>query len=307
MVQTSSVTCHLPHLQPAAGMMQACQGNVEQATTLLQQHMPSLAQLTSELAVPAAEPGTVSLRSATAQHYSSLAVDLERNGVASDSNQASISTGAAQKLQVDSSSNKHVLLPAGVRSLHQSPPALTAVNKQSTCRSRSTSPPSVQHPKSSAQSAYTYSSGASDGETGLYDTRQHACVRGSGVAQLLHDEVLQTADPVAAAVDEAGRVVEEKSRMKSMADQERQALSLHTQARDTFFAAAQVAYEKGMLLTTPVCPWLVDPVDCCACSWHSFKMQTFDSCCQPPLFCHCSMHAWLCMSVLLHLPRLWEK
>lgn len=213
--------------------------------------MPSLAQLTSELASPAAVPGTISLP-ATAQHSSSLAIDLERNGVASGSSQASLLIGAAQKFQSDSSSsssNKHVLLPAGVRSLHQSPPALTAVNKLSTCRSRSTSPPSVQHPKSSAQSAYTYSSGASDSETGLYDTRQHACVRGSGVAQLLHDEVLQTADPVAAAVDEAGRVVEEKSRMKSLADQERHALSLHTQARDTFFTAAQVAYEKGMSLT----------------------------------------------------------
>ena len=264
--------------------------------------MPSLAQLTSELASPAAGPGTVSLPSATAQHSSSSAIDLERHGVASDSNQASRATGLVQKLQFDSSSssNKHVLLPAGMSSQHQSPPALTAVSKQFACRSRSTSPPSVQHPKSSAQSAYTYSSGASDSETGLYDTRQHACVRGSGVAQLLHDEVLQTADPVAAAVDEAGRVVEEKSRMKSLADQERQALSLHTQARDTFFAAAQVAYEKGMSLTRHL------SVHGLLILWIAVHAPGVVSRCRR-LTVAVSRRCFAiapCMSVPLHLPRL---
>ncbi|KAA6417051.1 MAG: hypothetical protein FRX49_12993 [Trebouxia sp. A1-2] len=158
----------VPGLAPAmAGFaIEACQGNIEQATSLLQQHMPLLTQIAPE---SSPSPDAVRLPSAVIQPP--LTVDLERNG--------QVGHGA--------------VLP----------------------------------------------------EAGFYGASQHAGASGYSTAHFLHDGVLLTDDPVAAALDEAKKVVEERSRTKSLADQERQALGLHSQARDTYFAAAQVAFEKG--------------------------------------------------------------
>ena len=209
---------------------QACQGNVEQATSLLQQHMPLLTQTTPE---SSSSPDAVRLPSAVVQPP--LTVDLERNGQAG--------YGAALPENSSHSSRKQVLLPAGATS-HRVSQQATLVPVS---RSRSTSPPTVQYHRAPGQSAHTYSTCSSDREAGFYDTSQHAGASGFSTAHLLHEGLLLTDDPVAAAFDEARKVVEERNRIKSLADQERQTLGLHSQARDTYFTAAQVAFEKGIV------------------------------------------------------------
>ncbi len=208
---------------------QACQGNIEQATSLLQQHMPSLTQTAPE---SSPSPDAVHLPSAVAQPPST--VDLERNG--------QIGQGAALPENSSHSSRKQVLLPAGATS-HRVSHQATHVPVS---RSSSTSPPSVQHHRVPGQSAHTYSTGSSDREADFYDISQHVGASGFSTAHLL-DGVLLTDDPVAAAFDEARKVVEERNRIKVLADQERQALGLHSQARDTYYTAAQVAFEKGIV------------------------------------------------------------
>ncbi len=190
--------------------------------------MPLLTQLAPE---SSPSPDAVCLPSAVIQPP--LTVDLERNG--------QVGHGAALPENSSHSSRKQVLLPAGATSQRVSHQAtLVPVS-----RCRSISPPSVQRHRVPGQSAHTYSICSSDREVGFYDASQHAGASGFSTAHLLHDGVLLTDDPVAAALDEARKVVEERSRTKSLADQERQALGLHSQARDTYFTAAQVAFEKG--------------------------------------------------------------
>lgn len=192
--------------------------------------MPSLTQTAPE---SAPSPDAVRLPSSVVQPPST--VDLERNG--------QVSQGAALPESSSHSSRKQVLLPAGATS-HRVSHQATHVPVS---RSNSTSPPFVQHHRVPGQSAHTYSTCSSDTEAGFYDASQPAGASGFSTAHLLHDGVLLTNDPVAAAFDEARKVVEERNRIKSLADQERQALGLHSQARDTYFTAAQVAFEKGIV------------------------------------------------------------
>ncbi len=188
--------------------------------------MPSLTQTAPE---SSSTPDAARLPSAVVQPP--LTVDLERNG--------QVGQGAALPENSSHSGRKQVLLPAGATS-HRVSHQATHVPVS---RSSSTSPPSVQHHRVPGQSAHTYSTCSSDAEAGFYDASQPA--GGFSTAHLLHDGVLLTNDPVAAAFDEARKVVEERNRIKSLADQERQTLGLHSQARDTYFTAAQVAFEKG--------------------------------------------------------------
>ena len=58
-------------------------------------------------------------------------------------------------------------------------------------------------------------------------------------------DFLLTDDPVATAIVEANKVVADRAGLMSLADQRREALNLHVQAKDTYFAAAQTAHEKG--------------------------------------------------------------
>ncbi len=196
--------------------------------------MPLLTQIAPE---SSSSPDAVRLPSAVIQ--APLTVDLERNG--------QVGRGAALPDNSSQSSRKQVLLPAGATS-HRVSHQATLVPVS---RSRSTSPPSVQRHKVPGQSAHTYSTCPSDREAGYYDASQHAGAKRLSSAHLLHDGVLLTDDPVAAAFDEARKVVEERNRIKSLADQERQTLGLHLQARDTYFTAAHVAFEKG----TVTLPW----------------------------------------------------
>ncbi|KAL0046380.1 hypothetical protein WJX82_010916 [Trebouxia sp. C0006] len=227
-LQVQHLMDKVPGLAPAmAGFaIEACQGNIEQATSLLQQHMPSLTQTAPE---SSSSPDAARLPSAVVQPP--LTVDLERNG--------QVGQGAALPENSSHSGRKQVLLPAGATS-HRVSHQATHVPVS---RSSSNSPPSVQHHRVPGQSAHTYSTCSSDAEAGFYDASQPA--GGFSTAHLLHDGVLLTNDPVAAAFDEARKVVEERNRIKSLADQERQTLGLHSQARDTYFTAAQVAFEKG--------------------------------------------------------------
>ncbi|KAL3147998.1 hypothetical protein ABBQ38_014293 [Trebouxia sp. C0009 RCD-2024] len=58
-------------------------------------------------------------------------------------------------------------------------------------------------------------------------------------------DFLMTDDPVATAIAEANKLVASRAGLMSLADQQRGALNLHVQAKDTYFAAAQTAHEKG--------------------------------------------------------------
>lgn len=73
---------------------------------------------------------------------------------------------------------------------------------------------------------------------------------------IMHDTVPEN---VEAALAAASKVLEERGKIRGVADQERQALTLHTQARDVYFEAAQKAYERGMCC--PQC-WQVLTLRC---------------------------------------------
>ena len=62
-------------------------------------------------------------------------------------------------------------------------------------------------------------------------------------------DFLMADDPVATAIAEANKVVADRAGLMSLADQRREALNLHVQAKDTYFAAAQAAHEKGKVLS----------------------------------------------------------
>ena len=76
------------------------------------------------------------------------------------------------------------------------------------------------------------------------------CSTGSDESTEMHEHVApwQSAhvpESVEAAMAAASKVLEERGKIRGMADQERQTLTLHTQARDVYFEAAQKAYERG--------------------------------------------------------------
>ena len=75
-----------------------------------------------------------------------------------------------------------------------------------------------------------------------------------GVAIPHQLDFLMTDDPVATAIAEANKVVANRAGLMSLADQRREALNLHVQAKDTYFAAAQTAHEKGKVLRHCMCP-----------------------------------------------------
>lgn len=236
--------------------MQACSGNVDQASSLLQQHMAVLSQPTPSAVLPASGPHVASLASLPL-HSHQLTIDLERSGTADFLHQGSAPTLCT----VQPRGSKQVLLPSGVTAYSLAPPVLVALqpcqgasaSNGTTARSGN-STPTVQHHRSKGQSGHTYSMGSSEGESDLYNASHighQVSASRPGFTQMMEVGILTAEDPVAAAIDEAGKVVQEKSRMNSVANQERQAMGLHAQARDTYFAAAQVAYEKGTVYCWP--------------------------------------------------------
>lgn len=77
---------------------------------------------------------------------------------------------------------------------------------------------------------------------------------GSDDSSKAHDQAVQWSgnggavpENADAAIAEVSKAMQEKGRIRSMADQERETLTLHTQARDVYFEAAQRAYERGTL------------------------------------------------------------
>ena len=62
-------------------------------------------------------------------------------------------------------------------------------------------------------------------------------------------EWLSSDDPVSGAIAEANTIVADRGRLRSVADQQREALGLHCQARDIYYAAAQRAFDKGKSVT----------------------------------------------------------
>lgn len=80
------------------------------------------------------------------------------------------------------------------------------------------------------------------------DSLDLTCTARPGVVLPHQLDFLLTDDPVATAILEANKVVADRAGLMSLADQRREALNLHVQAKDTYFAAAQTAHEKGEVL-----------------------------------------------------------
>ena len=276
--------------------MQASQGNVEQAISLLQQHLPVLAELSpAASASNAVTPSPSAATLCTAAHeppdtshsLQPSHIDVERDIT---SGQRPLSRQQLQREQSPGSITEH----SNARSTRQSPAELTVGPEQSSDISKKQIllPAGAAQAKLGSSSALTASSsrkhltvspaaapatrlqadtdlihpssGSSDSETDFYDST------GASRRQpdLAYDGFLLANDPVTAAVDEAGRLVAERTKMKSVADQERQALGLHRHARNTYFAAAQMAYEKGAQPISAVC------IQCCwACVLNTMSLH----------------------------------
>lgn len=277
-MQVQHLMDKVPGLQPAMATftLKACQGNVEQAIMLLQQHLPALAEPSpaaaasvtvtpSPSATVAGAPACSPPDSSDSLHPSPIDVErdvssgqrplsrqqLQRhqspdsstehsNASSSKHSPAELTIGPEQSSSV---SSKQVLLPAGATHAKLgSSPALNTSSRHSNRKHLTVSPAAAPVTRLQAGAdIINPSSGSSDSETDFYDSTGASRRQ----PELAYDGFLLANDPVAAAVDEAGRLVAERSKMKSVADQERQALGLHRQARNTYFAAAQMAYEKG--------------------------------------------------------------
>lgn len=133
------------------------------------------------------------------------------------------------------------LLPAGVSlptPLLSSPPAVNSKEHLSALSKRGSG---VLHAAevgtAEADRKLTYSSMGSDDSNNEAQEQSLQWLSG-------HDAVPESVDAALAA---ASKVLQERGRIRDAADQERQTLTLHTQARDVYFEAAQRAYERGML------------------------------------------------------------
>lgn len=130
------------------------------------------------------------------------------------------------------------LLPAGVSSstglTHSQHEIPTSGQQVSPDKCRDALEPSPDSSSSPGNRRLTFCSTGSDESTEMHEHVPW---------QSTHDSVPESVDAAMAA---ASKVLEERGKIRGMADQERQTLTLHTQARDVYFEAAQKAYERGM-------------------------------------------------------------
>lgn len=98
------------------------------------------------------------------------------------------------------------------------------------------------------------------------ESNSQRCLHQPAVAIPHQLDFLLTDDPVGTAIAEANKVVANRAGLMSLADQQREALNLHVQAKDTYFAAAQTAHEKGTLLQLCNMFSLTPPTDTWICA-----------------------------------------
>ena len=112
-------------------------------------------------------------------------------------------------------------------------------------------PHTVQHTRNAhaPTSAQTHKLGVCTSETADSSRAVHSStgsdesINANMEQLIMHDNVPEN---VEAALAAASKVLEERGKIRGVADQERQALTLHTQARDVYFEAAQKAYDRGI-------------------------------------------------------------
>lgn len=193
-------------------VLQACKPDAKDAIDLQQQR----ASLTSCQAgslvstCPAARDGA-------AAHWQTSLIDVERN----DSVAHKVSSDPSSTVQAGVS--KQILLPAGV--------SLGALSQ-------------ARQKKHTADSGQAYIASINES----ISTSEASQTTHFQESMLSQSTALLPNDPVAIAIEDANRVVSDRARLRSLADQQREALKLHMQAKDTYFAAAQIAYDKGMCL-----------------------------------------------------------
>ena len=219
--------------------IQVSHADSEKVVASLEQH--TQLDLPSQPTASAASSTSQQQTSSLAQHGYAVSrqpipIDVERTG-------APEQVTAGSNLPLDHSSvnppcsSQPVLCPAGVTAAP--PPQLSS---QGTV-ARSSSPYAAVDalmPDPSLQQ--TTGAGSLPSE---FDSINPSHCDRPGVAVPHQLDFLMTDDPVATAIAEANRVVADRAGLMSLADQRREALNLHVQAKDTYFAAAQTAHEKG--------------------------------------------------------------
>lgn len=235
----SQILCHV---------VQVSQGGIDKAVAFPQQHR-HLGELSQETDTAASsslsrQQTTSHAPQVTAVPRQPTPIDVERSGAAEQ-----ITTGPSLPLDHSSgsppNSSQPVLLPAGVTAA--SSPHLSS---EGTAAQPPTPHASVgaHMPSSSLQQPTNAGSLGSES-----DSRYPSQPERPGVAIPHQLDFLMTDDPVASAIAEANKVVADRAGLMSLADQRREALNLHVQAKDTYFAAAQTAHEKGKSSDTGLC------------------------------------------------------
>ena len=193
-------------------VLQACKSDAKDAIDLPQQHAPLLRACQAGSLVPA----FTAAFDGAAIHRQPSPIDVERSDVVTMAH--NVSTYPSSPVQAGVT--KQMLLPGGV-----------CFDASSQARQ--------EHVADSGQ-PYTasFQESLDNSEAGQTSHVQES--------MLVQSRALLTSDPVAIAIEEANRVVLDRARLRSWADQQREALKLHMQAKDTYFAAAQIAYDKGM-------------------------------------------------------------
>ena len=136
-----------------------------------------------------------------------------------------------------SDSSKPSLLPAGVMSAFAS-----QLSKEGAAPQSASPHASVDALAATSSAQQTTNAGSMRSKSGRPNPNHVESLAVTVPHQL---DFLMTDDPVATAIAEANKVVADRAGLMSLADQRREALSLHVQAKDTYFAAAQTAHEKG--------------------------------------------------------------
>ena len=175
-------------------------------------------------------------------------IDVERSGApeqVAGSVTAGITVPSDQNSVSPPYSSQPVLLPAGVTSA--TPSQLS--NDASAQSPGSSTSMAALVPTSLLQQTTVVGSSRHE----LDSTKPSPSERPAAVISHQLD-FLMTDDPVATAIAEANKVVANRAGLMSLADQRREALNLHIQAKDTYFAAAQTAHEKGNVVRHCMCP-----------------------------------------------------
>ena len=238
-------SCHLRllcFLTILCYVFQVSQDEPDTATAFPQQHrlLSGLSQAADTAASSILSRQQISSHAsqATAVPRQPTPIDVERSG-------AEVTTGSSLPLDHSSGSPPHSsqpeLLPAGVTA------ALSQLSSEGTAAQSSKPHASVDEHMPTSSLQQTTNAGSLGSES---DSRYPIQPERLGVTIPHQLDFLMTDDPVATAIAEANKVVADRAGLMSLADQRREALNLHVQAKDTYFAAAQTAHEKGRVLSS---------------------------------------------------------